>query len=152
MKRILVPTSGLVSAASAADYVAQVAGLFRAQVHVLHVFEDQESSDGAATILQLFSMACEENDIPVTEAIAFGSIVEQIVLYADQHAIDLILMGASNGQIVEQWLSHDVLGHTAVPVLVMPYETFELPIAQPEFTAATPRKPWSFSNLLAALR
>lgn len=48
--------------------------------------------------------------------------VEQIVLCAEQSGIDLIIMGASQGKVISEWLSADVLGHTDTPVLVIPHE------------------------------
>lgn len=32
---------------------------------------------------------------------------------------------AKDEYVVEQWLSYDVLGHTGIPVLVMPFQVFE---------------------------
>ena len=152
MKRILVPTSSLVSAYEAADYVAQVASILHAEVHVLHVFEDEESRKECSDVFQMFEMACEENDIKVRKAVAVGSIVDEINRYAEAYQVNLVLMGASNGLVVDEWLSHKVLGHSTVPVLVMPYEMFEFPIEQPELATSEANKSWSISGLFSAWR
>lgn len=125
MKRILVPTSSLASAYEAAEYVMQVASILDAEVHVLHVFPDKENVWDCSDLFQMFELACEENGVRIIKAIATGSIAKEINRYTENNQINLVLMGASNGQVVEEWTSHEVLGHSGVPVLVMPYQIFD---------------------------
>lgn len=136
MKRILVPTSSLISAYEAAEYTMRIASVLKAEVHLLHVFADEESQADCSDVFQMFELAAEENNILVRKATALGHVAEEINRYSENHEINLILMGASNGRVVEEWTSYEVLGHSSIPVLVMPYQLFEFvfPFEQIEFS------------------
>ncbi len=125
MKKILVPTAGLASAYETAEYVMQVARSIKAEVHVLHVMRDQSETEVGEASLKIFELASEAPKIRVQGVLRVGDVVPEIIEYAEENKIDLILMGASNGAVVEQWLSYHVLGHTGIPVLVLPFQVFE---------------------------
>ena len=127
MKRILVPTAGSASAFECADYVMTIAKSLQAEVHVLHVIangddDDLESADAA---IRVFELASEEYDVGVKGFVRSGRVVEEIIKYSEGNEICLVLMGASRGEVVEQWTSCDVLGHSGVPVLVIPAQVLE---------------------------
>lgn len=125
MKKILVPTSGTVTAFESAEYAMRVAKAIKAEIHVLHVFTEDEDPDSIKDSLHVFENASEGTLVPVYGFTAFGKVIDQIIEHAESNDINLILMGASNGLVVEKWISHDVLGQTSVPVLVMPYQIFD---------------------------
>jgi nucleotide-binding universal stress UspA family protein len=128
MKKILVPTAGLASAYETAEYVMKVARSIKAEVHVLHVMRDTSETEIGEASLKIFELASEEPGIHVVGSLRVGEVVAEIIDYAEQNQIDLILMGASNGEVVEQWVSYDVLGHTGIPVLVLPFQVLSLGI------------------------
>ena len=123
MNQILVPTSGTTAAYESADYVMQIAQAIGAEVHILHVVSTDDDGE-ADEPLKMFEMASEFNQVKVRGVIRYGNVVKEIIDYAENNHINLVLMGASNGEVVEKWLGHDVLGHTSIPVLVMPYQIF----------------------------
>ncbi|NIO42682.1 MAG: universal stress protein, partial [Burkholderiales bacterium] len=51
-----------------------------------------------------------------------GAVLDQIIEFAEQNEIDLIVMGASRGAIVDLWISSDVRDNTTIPVLMIPYQ------------------------------
>lgn len=127
MKRILIPTAGTHSAFECAEYVMAVAQSINAQVHVLNVISSVIDSgfEDASAAIKVFELASEVSGVRVTGVVRAGEVVEQTIKYAAENDINLIMMGASRGAIVEQWLSSEVLGHSAIPVLVMPAHILE---------------------------
>lgn len=131
MKRILVPVSGPQSAYESAEYAMKIAKATNAAVHVLHVVGPGEEPDVMTDSLKLFELASEAENVQVQGLAVHGNIVDQIINYAESNDIALILMGASNGLVVDKWVSHEVLGQTAIPVLVMPYQIFDAASNEP---------------------
>ena len=125
MKTILVPTSGTVTAVESAEYAIRVAKSLKAEIHVLHVVTEDKDVESMKESLRSFERAGEESQVAVRGVTAVGNVIDQIIDYAESNLVSLILMGASNGSVVERWLSHEVLAQTAVPVLVMPYQIFD---------------------------
>ncbi len=125
MRKILVPTANAASAYETAEYVMAIAKALDAELHVLHVMRDESEIETAEASLKVFELASEEPGVRVKGSLRVGNVVHEIVDYAEKNEIDLVVMGASNGEVVERWLSYDVLGRSAVPVLVMPFQIFE---------------------------
>lgn len=125
MKKILVPTSGTITAFEAAEYAMRVATAVKAEIHVLHVATEGENVDSMSDSLKVFELAGKKSDVPVHGSSVIGNVVDQIIDFAEENEMNLILMGASDGAVVEKWISHEVLGHTKIPVLVMPYQIFD---------------------------
>lgn len=131
MKKILVPVSGTQSAYESAEYAMKIAKATNAVIHVLHVIGPGEEPEVMTDSLKLFELASEEANVQVQGLAVTGKIVDQIIDYAESNDIALILMGASNGLVVDKWVSHEVLGQTAIPVLVMPYQIFDTASNEP---------------------
>ena len=121
-KKILIPTAGVAAASETAEYATCVAHALDAQVVVVHVVRPGKSHESAELCLDVFAQAAEDNMVEMTGHIVEGAIAHQIVDFAEENSIDLIVMGASNGTVVDNWMSSDVCGMTAIPVLVIPYQ------------------------------
>lgn len=125
MVTILVPAAGQTTAAETADYVMQVARSLDAKVIALHIVGTGKSTEAGELSLEYFKNAGQDHDIPVECCFRSGAVIDQIVDFAEENEVDLILMGASDGRVVDQWISSDVRDSTTIPVLVMPYQIFE---------------------------
>ncbi len=119
--RILIPTAGEEAASEIAEYVMEVAKRMAADVTVLHILRDGESVEDAIQSCLVFSNAGSAVGVKVSSRTDSGDVVETILKIASEEQTDLVLMGASRGSLVENWLSADVLGKGSVPVLVVPH-------------------------------
>ncbi len=119
--RILIPTAGEESAREIAEYVMEVAKRMAADVTVLHILRDGESDQDGIQSCLVFTNAADDVGVKVSSRINSGDVVPTIVRVASEEQTDLILMGASRGSLVENWLSADVMGKGTVPVLVVPH-------------------------------
>ena len=146
MKKILVPTSGIVATYESAKYVMQVASVVNAEVHVLHVVQQASEIELIDDSVNQFESASEELGIRLVGRVGIGKVAEQIIRYAEANEVSLILMGASNGVVVESWLSYEVLGHTSIPVLVMPYQVFSAEAVEAENTVREIHSPHAFGK------
>ena len=125
MPTILVPTAGQTTARETADYIMQIAKSLDAKVIALHVVKPEMSTEPGELSLEYFSNAGKENDIEVECCFRTGGVIHQIADFAEENEVDLIVMGASDGRVLDRWLSADVSQSTAIPVLVIPYQIFE---------------------------
>jgi len=125
MTKILVPTAGCTAAAETADYVMQVARAINADVVVLHVIKSGGSKEAGELYLEYFANAGEESDVHVKCNFQEGAVAHTIADFAEENEVDLIVMGASQGRVVDQWLSSDVRESTSIPVLIIPFQIFE---------------------------
>lgn len=111
--RLLVPTDFSVHAQAALSYALKLAASLRAQVHVLHVVENPietmpESSRvnraevaslelslvrNAAALLRRHIRAVDATAVVLSHDVRLGRAAEVIVEFADDHGIDLIVMG-----------------------------------------------------------
>ena len=132
MKKILVPISGTVTAIESAEYAMRVAKAVQAEIHVLHVVNGDDEVDTMTDSLKVFVLASKNFRVFVQGFTVVGMVVDQIINHAEENDISLILMGASDGAVVEKWISHEVLGHTTIPVLVIPYQIFEFDVEADE--------------------
>lgn len=118
-RRILIPTAGVAAATETADYVIEVALAMDAEVFVLHVVRPGKSHEAGELCLEVFRHAGEAGSVSVRGHIEEGVIAHQIVDFAEENEIDLIVMGAGNGTVVDNWMSSDVCRMTSIPVLVI---------------------------------
>ena len=125
MTRILVPTSGPSAAAETADYAMQIADSLNATVVVLHVVRSGKTREAGELTMEYFAEAGENNEVNVVTHFAEGALLDTIIDFAEENDIDLIVMGASQGTIVDKWISSDVRDNTSIPVLVIPYQIFD---------------------------
>lgn len=119
--RLLIPTAGEEAAREIADYVMEVAKRMGADVTVLHILRDGETVEDGIQSCVVFSNAASDVGVTVSSRTESGDVVKTILKIAREEQIDLILMGASRGTVVENWLSADVKEKSNVPVLVIPH-------------------------------
>ncbi|AFZ72420.1 universal stress protein [Natronobacterium gregoryi] len=134
---ILFPTDGSDHAAAVADHAFDVATTRDATVHVLSVVDDRaflvldesrveqvrqdleetarEATDAAAT-------RATDRGVDVETAVDAGHPAERIVDYADEHDVDLVVMGTSGDDYennVVGSVSQRVVRESPVPVLTV---------------------------------
>lgn len=132
LKRILVPTDFSEHSKNALRYAAAFADKFGAQIHLLHVFQDlaifQPDAVTAAppalpprdallaaarTALEQSIEECPIKGVPVHPEVREGAAQEEIVVFAREKNIDLIIMGTHG----RGWLAHVLMGSVAEKVV-----------------------------------
>jgi len=132
-KKILVPLSGSELAEKALPYAKSIAKLKKSQVILfavsLTIFVDRRD--------RLFSSYLEVNakelnteGIKTTTATSYGDVAEEIVKYANNNKIDLIVMATHAYSKAKQWMfgsvTQKVLYGTEIPVLLMKSKSLEV--------------------------
>jgi nucleotide-binding universal stress UspA family protein len=117
-KEILVPTDGSGPAQTATEHAVTLAGLCDARIHGLFVTDsgtlekvdgkyprpaDQLESVGEEAIAAVEQLATD-NDVEATVTVTSGTAHTEIVQYAEDNSIDLIVMGTRGRQGVERYL------------------------------------------------
>ena len=120
--KILVPTAGPVPAKEKADYIVNIAKGLGADLTVLHILKEGEQGEKGEEAFNLFAQAGQKGEINVTKLSGKGDVVSSIIDSAEKESADLIIMGASPGKVVAEWISADVMTKTRIPVVVIPHE------------------------------
>jgi universal stress protein A len=147
--KILVPTDFSETADAALEYAKVLAGQLGASLHLMHVFSDpyaaavyvpevyapvpaalpERALDDARQCLLARLTADEEERFSGTRAIVSGLTAPQIVRYASEQAMDLIVMGTHGRRGVAHLLLGSVAEHVvrtaACPVLTVRGVTLE---------------------------
>ena len=118
--KILFATAGPLTAQENADYVVNIAERLGAALTVLHVLNEDDEQANGNEALQFFLESGKKAHVEVTGILQTGKIVQQIVRVAEKEAAAMIIMGASRGMLLNEWLSSYVKQKTTVPVLVIP--------------------------------
>lgn len=119
--KILVPTAGPIPAKDKAGYIVNIAKRLGAGIIALHILREEENEEGDKA-LAILADAGRKADVAVDKVIKKGNIVSNIIESAEREKADLIVMGASEGKIVAEWISAGVMGKTKIPVVVIPHE------------------------------
>jgi len=119
--KILVPTAGLGPAEKNSQYILDIAKRLKAEVVVIHIADPLED-DVDRSALDHFLEIGEDQNIHVTTDIKEGNVVPTIVDYALDQEVNLIIMGASKGRIVADWVCTQVLQKSNIPVVIIPYQ------------------------------
>lgn len=117
--KILVPTAGVVPAKEKADYILDIAKRLNADVAVIHILDLGEESGGKEA-LKVFEDRGAEKGVNVTTHLKEGNVVPTIVDFAESENAGLIVMGATEGRIVAEWILTDVIDKTQIPVVIVP--------------------------------
>ena len=132
-KKILVPLSGSELAEKALPYAKSIAKLKKSQVILfavsLTIFVDRRD--------RLFSSYLEVNakelnteGIKTTTATSYGDVAEEIVKYANNNKIDLVVMATHGYSKAKQWMfgsiAQKVLYGTEIPVLLIKSKSREV--------------------------
>jgi len=118
--KILVPTAGTKPARENADYILYIAKKLKAEVSVIHILDIGEESPGGEEALNIFKEEAENWDVKVTTHLIEGNVVPTIVDFAEEENVNLIIMGASRGRIIADWIVTDILDKTKIPVVIIP--------------------------------
>lgn len=150
LTRILLPTDFSDTAAHALDYARDLAARYRASVHLLHVVSDPRAQDWAGEVEGLVVPdllgkwkgdaerrlgAITLGDVETVRAIRVGHAFVEILHYATQNAIDLIVMGTHGRGPVRHLLlgsvAEKVVRKAPCPVLTVrqPGHAFEMPVS-----------------------
>jgi nucleotide-binding universal stress UspA family protein len=132
LQRILVPTDFSLHSQKALTYAAAFAEKFGAELFVLHVFQDlavfqpdavavgppvmppvEELAAAARTSLQRVIQEQNFKGFKVTPEVREGSPFDEIVDFAKEKNIDLIIMGTHG----RGWLAHVLLGSVTQKVI-----------------------------------
>ena len=121
MSTILVPTSGVVPAEGSAEYISRIAKSLGASIIVLHVHPNAEPTAAGHEAANVLSQAAKTAGIQVRTMFQQGSPVETIIATAREEQVSLVLMGVSQGALVQEWVSSNVLHESELPVVVIPH-------------------------------
>jgi len=130
-KRILVPTSGYLPAKERGDAIIEVAKRLDAEIYVVHIRDPKyltatsKESEGWAA-LRLFEEKGREQGVKVTAFYTSGDLVESLKRFAQEHDADLILVGASAGRLIAEWVTFELLCDCRTPILVVPQDLSDL--------------------------
>ena len=149
LKNILVPHDFSETSEAAMSYGIELARLFGANLHILHVsdkarFEmatefplglDMSLEDAIRERLSKIMASREQLDLKPTFLVLSGAPAVEIVRYASDHAINLIVMGTHGRGAVAHALmgsvAERVVRHAPCPVLTVrhPEREFVMPFA-----------------------
>lgn len=140
IKKILVPTDFSEVAKSALKVATTIAGKANAEIHLLNVVhvpvidpytpaetintikEEEEKSAQQ----ELAKLALELGNNTAQIHVKLGFAVDEIVHFAEENHIDLIVMGTTGSSGVEETLlgsnASGVVGHSKIPVMCIPDE------------------------------
>ncbi|UCH90117.1 MAG: universal stress protein [Thermoplasmata archaeon] len=124
--KILVPTAGPVPARERAKDITRIANSLNAELIIMHIItpehmNDEKRRSEGEEALDIFSNSAENLGIKTSKVLHEGELVPSIIEYSETNNIDLIVMGASEDQIVAEWIISDLKEHSKVPVVVVPY-------------------------------
>jgi nucleotide-binding universal stress UspA family protein len=118
--KILIPTAGPVPAAENANYIIEIAKKLSADLVVLHILDLAEDTS-TEQALKIFKDLGNEMGIKVKTILKEGNVVPTIVDCSVDEKVNLIIMGASKGRIVAEWIVTDVLEKSNIPIVIIPY-------------------------------
>ena len=118
--KIIVPNAGSVPDQRTVGYVINIAKRLNAQLVVLRILTENETEAAGEQILSLFIENGKEEKVPVNGILRRGNIALAIIEVAEKKSVDLIILGASHGEIVAEWLNAKAMEKTDIPVLIIP--------------------------------
>jgi nucleotide-binding universal stress UspA family protein len=124
--KVLVPTAGPVPARERADDIMRIARNLNSELVIIHILTPEhvnnslKRSEGEEA-LEIFVEAAGRKGIRISTELIEGEVVKSIIDYSEANGIDLIVMGASEDQIVAEWIISDLKKNSKVPVVVVPY-------------------------------
>lgn len=122
---LLIPTAGTLPARERGQYLVEIARRLRARIYAVHVVEEGASplkvADGeeALRILKEYS---ERAGVPIETYTLKGDIIRNLIEFAREKEVDLILVGSSEGRIIADWIRKDLVKRSPVPVAIVPYD------------------------------
>ena len=118
--KIIVPNAGSVPDQRTVGYVINIARRLNSQLVVLRILTENETEAAGEQSLSLFIENGKEEKVPVNGILRRGDIALVIIEVAEEKSVDLIILGASHGEIVAEWLNAKAMEKTDIPVLIIP--------------------------------
>lgn len=118
--KIIVPIAGSVPDQKTAGYIVNIAKRLNAHLVVLFFLTESKTEAEGEKFLSLFIKNVKEKKVPVTGILRRGNIATVIIEVAEEKSADLIILGASHGEIVAEWLNAKAMEKTDIPVLIIP--------------------------------
>ena len=118
--KIILPTAGSVPDQRTAGYVVNIAKRLNAQLIILRILTENETEAEGEQSLSLFIENGKEEEVPVDGVLSRGDIALVIIEVAEEKSVDLIILGASHGEIVAEWMNSKAMEKTDIPVLLIP--------------------------------
>jgi nucleotide-binding universal stress UspA family protein len=81
---------------------------------------ENETEAAGEQSLSLFIEKGKEEMVPVNGILRRGDIASVIIAVAEEKFADLIILGASHGEIVAEWMNAGAMEKTDIPVLLIP--------------------------------
>jgi len=143
MKKILVPTDFSPNANRAIDYAVQIAKLNQATIYIIHALDhlfpvnegnllskedyNRKITEDAFTSLEILRQSIEDTEqVLVNVQLYNGSVTDTIVVAAEEHHADLVIMGTLGITGLKDRIfgsqTAAVIRNTTVPVLAIPLE------------------------------
>lgn len=134
---ILVPTDGSDAATRALDHALDIAGQYDARIHALYVVDaNAYSTLEAGTDVVISALEEEGNEavdavtdrataagVETVTEVSTGTVHRTIIDYADEHGVDLIVMGTHGRQGLDRYLlgsvTEKVVRASDVPVMTI---------------------------------
>ena len=116
---ILAPTAGSVPAETNAGYIVRIAKSLGATLLVVHITPTEATKDGLKA-LEIFNSEAEKAGVEIRTDVVQDGVVAGILTTADKEKVDLIVMGASHGVVVHEWLATNLLNKSKIPVVIIP--------------------------------
>ena len=118
--KIIVPNVSPVPDQNTVGYVINIAKRLNAQLVVLYILTENEREVAGERSLSLFIENSIKEKVPVDGILRRGDIVQVIIEIAEEKSVDLIILGASHGVIVAEWMNAKAIKKTDIPVLIIP--------------------------------
>jgi len=134
---ILVPTDGSDASAAAVDHAVSLASQYDARIHALYVVDTGSYGlleEGASvvvdalreegkTAVETVETAAETADVDTETAVVEGTVHRSILDYAEEHDVDLIVMGTHGRRGIDRYLlgsvTERIVRSAPVPVLTV---------------------------------
>ena len=116
----MVPTAGSMPDQRTSGYVINIAKRLNAELVVLLVLKEDETETEEETRLRLFVENGKKENVPVNAISRRGNIASVIIEIAKENSVDLIILGVSHGDIIDEWLNARAMEKTDIPVLIIP--------------------------------
>lgn len=121
---ILVPISGVQPTRQVADYIMEIALAIRADVLALSVVRPGHATEAGELGLEIVQQAAVEAGVPIETELRRGLVVDVMTETAETHEVDLIVLGASEGLVLERWLASEIRDNSKIPVVQVPFQIF----------------------------
>ena len=118
--KIIVPNASSVPDQRTVGYVINIAKRLNAQLVVLYILTENEREAAGERSLSLFIENSKKEKVPVDGILRRGDIVQVIIEVAEEKSVDLIILGASHGVVVAEWMNAKGIKKTDIPVLIIP--------------------------------